>query len=136
MIDLLHASENPEFNSLNNYLSGIESSDAYWSIYFIIWVIDNIPSWIVFRSAYCQIKISGIHISPIVFTFLVFLSEISNAAGNNSDVGDIIMLVTSWLWPIKDFGDRINMLPTFLFMLVFFHCIQSVIDKVARSSIS
>ena len=86
--------QNLEFNPMHKYLSWIKSSDTYWSIYFIIWIIYDIPSRIPFRSAYCQIRISGIHISPIVFTFLVFLCEISNAAGSNSDVDDIAMLVT------------------------------------------
>ena len=88
VIDLLRKEQSPEFNFLNNYLLWIKSSDAYWSIYFMIWIIYDIPSWIVFRSAYCQIRISEIHISPIGFICLVFLCEISNTAGGNGDVGD------------------------------------------------
>ena len=37
-----------------------------------------------------------------------------------SDVGDIVMLVTLWWWPIWDVGDRIIMLVIFFVMLVIF----------------
>ena len=33
--------------------------------------------------------------------------------GDDSDVGDIVMLVTLWWWLIWDVGGRIIMLPTF-----------------------
>ena len=36
----------------------------------------------------------------------------------DSDVGDIVMLMTLWCWPIWDVGDRIIMLVTFFVMLV------------------
>ena len=35
----------------------------------------------------------------------------------DSDVGDIIMLVTLWRWPIWDIGGRIIMLATFFNVL-------------------
>ena len=38
----------------------------------------------------------------------------------DSDVGDIVMLVTLWWWLIWDVGDRIIMLVTFFVMLVIF----------------
>ena len=38
----------------------------------------------------------------------------------DSDVGDIVMLVALWWWPILDVGDKIIMLATFLFLLVIF----------------
>ena len=38
----------------------------------------------------------------------------------DSDVGDIVMLVTLWWWLIWDVGDRIIILVTFFVMLVIF----------------
>ena len=38
----------------------------------------------------------------------------------DSDIGDIVMLVTLWWWPILDVGGRIIMLATFFVMLVIF----------------
>ena len=38
----------------------------------------------------------------------------------DSDVGDKLMLVILWWWPIYDIGDRIIMLATFFVMLVNF----------------
>ena len=38
----------------------------------------------------------------------------------DSDVGDIVMLVTLWWWPIWDVGGRIIMLATLFVMLVIF----------------
>ena len=38
----------------------------------------------------------------------------------DSDVGDIVMLVTLWWWPIWNVGGRIIMLATFFVMLVIF----------------
>ena len=38
----------------------------------------------------------------------------------DSDVGDIVMLVTLWWWPIWDVGGRIIMLATFFVMLMIF----------------
>ena len=38
----------------------------------------------------------------------------------DSDVGDIVKLVTLWWWLIWDVGDRIIMLATFFVMLVIF----------------
>ena len=61
---------------MHNYLAWKKSPDAYWSIYFIIWIIYDIPSWIVFRSTYCQIRTSWIYVPPLsFFIFIVFLYE-------------------------------------------------------------
>ena len=67
----------PKYYPLFNYLSWKKSSNANWSIYFIIWIIYDIPSWMVFRSTYCQIRTSRIHVFPLAIIFLVFLCEIS-----------------------------------------------------------
>ena len=44
----------------------------------------------------------------------------------DSDVGDIVMLVTLWWRPIWDVGAKIIMLTTFLLCWWFFQCIKSV----------
>ena len=44
----------------------------------------------------------------------------SSTNSGYSDVGDIVMLVTLWWWPIRDVGDRIIMLVIFFVMLVIF----------------
>ena len=42
-----------------------------------------------------------------------FRSGFINDLGGDSDVGDIVMLVTLWLWLIWDVGGRIIMLVIF-----------------------
>ena len=42
------------------------------------------------------------------------------AVCGDSDVGDIVILVTIWWWLISDVGGRIIMLVTFFVMLVIF----------------
>ena len=49
-----------------------------------------------------------------------------NIPTGDSDVGDIVMLVTLWWWLIWDVGGGIIMLEIFFVMLVFFRCIKSV----------
>ena len=52
----------------------------------------------------------------------------------NSDVGDNVMLVILWWWPIEDVVNKINMLATFFVMLVIFQSIKSVTYIFNRSS--
>ena len=56
-----------------------------------------------------EILIWNHHIDPI-FNMLVKFGD--------SDVGDIVMLVTFWWWLILDVSGRIIMLATFFVMLV------------------
>ena len=46
--------------------------------------------------------------------------RVRNWGLGDSDVGDIVMLVTLWWWLILDVGGRIIMLVTFFVMLVIF----------------
>ena len=48
------------------------------------------------------------------------VAEFKHVSSSDSDVGDIVMLMTLWWWLIWDIGSRIVMLATFFIMLVIF----------------
>ena len=54
-------------------------------------------------------------------------NDIFNVFIGDSDVDDIVMMVTLWRWTIWDAGDRINMLAIFSSCWWFFKRIKSVI---------
>ena len=49
-----------------------------------------------------------------------FWSDIESVVHGDSDVGDIVMSATLWLWLVPDVGGRIIMLATFFGILVIF----------------
>ena len=63
-------------------------------------------------------------------------SELQVVFGD-SDIGDIVMLVTLWWWLIRDVGGRIIMLATFFLLCWrFSQCIKSVTNVLNRSPTS
>ena len=71
-------------------------------------------------------------LSPTSFTNIYVITSWFG----DSDVGDIVMLVTLWWWPIWDVGARITILVTFSVISVIFECIKSVTNILNRSPTS